>query len=653
MLPPGVLASVGVLRSSPDARSGWVPWGDGRMTRVFLSSAEEDGDVARSLQTWLRDKGFEVIWWQDESWGGGPFIDQIENGVASADFFVAVMSPHYLASSWCRRERNLALQRESDSSPGVRFVHIVKVADTEYAKTGMLSSYAWLDLVRPIDDGKLEAVSRALLGARPAAATDTGPSPVFRNRQDELNTVRGALRVTGGHDLWLIVSPPRLGKSWFLDRLQRDLRTDGWTVRLLDLREQPLDLRTNPGKLLGRLLDEDETLRSADPTQTSVQLTLAARIANRRRRQAYFLDSAELLEPSCAATFRAALTGVYGQVGLAGIRATRIGVVIGSRRDDDWKGLGRSGGADVRFKPVPLSEFGVEVVRQALDQPDRNLGPERLQDCARRLLRLSEGLPALLVRGLQWAEEHAFLAMDRSDQPDTFEYVAGSYITDDLLSVDSLLPFGGHNLDQAQKLLCQTLRVLAVYRLFTQSHLRFHIEDDPEFQETLRMVGWTLDDLWRALGRTALLKRPLDEPWKVIHPPIRRLLYRHYYPDEDMRLAAHETARRFYAGWTEREAGKEQPVVLLECLWHEATQLMIRSSQGGGSNQQIHNTLPRLAAALAGEFMKSPYYYPVELTDYVTDRLHADEELQLMLREFDGLFESIVRSVVTTIAGSP
>src|SRR5262249_10704026 len=104
------------------------------MTRVFLSSAKEDGAAAGRLHAWLRDNGFKIIWWQDSgSWGDGPFVEQIEYGIANADFFLAVMSPHYLASNWCRRERSLALQRESNSDSNTQFVHVVMVADTDYA----------------------------------------------------------------------------------------------------------------------------------------------------------------------------------------------------------------------------------------------------------------------------------------------------------------------------------------------------------------------------------------------------------------------------------------------------------------------------------------------------------------------------------------
>jgi hypothetical protein len=617
------------------------------MTQVFLSYAEEDQEVAAQLATRLRSKGTVVLWWQDHERRGGQFIKEIENGVATADFFIALMSPSYLSSGWCRRERELALQRETDS--GGRFIYVAKVANTEYPESGFLGSYDWLDLVPPVDDSKLESVSKALSGAASIPAPGIGSHLTFRNRDDELNTIRNALSVTGGHDLWLAISPPRMGKSWFLDRLQLELPrgVGGWEMRLVDLREKPLNLRTSAVKLLQELLDLDDKVisDSANLSDQTVRRTIAAAIARRRKRQLYLLDSADLLDTECATRFRGVLTEVYGLLKQTGTTQTRVSVVIGSRRDDDWKGLGRGGLTDVRFRPITLTEFGVDVVHQALLGLGRDLGSDQVRDFAHRLLRLSEGLPALLVRGLRWAEDNEFLAWDQSDQQSTFEQVAGPYVEKDLLSVDSLLPSGGRDLGPATVLIKRALRVLVVYRLFTQSHLRFHVECDPEFQEALAAAGWSLDDLWRELSRTALLKRPLDELWQVVHPPIRRLLYRYYYATDDERCEAHAAARRFYERWTERNAGKEQGVVLLECLWHEATQMIIRN------NQEIPDTLPGLAAVLAGEFVKSPIYGPVELSDYVARRLQDDEEFQILLEKFEGLFDRIVESVVATISG--
>lgn len=623
------------------------------MTRVFLSYAKQDGATADRLVSWFTNAGIELFWWRDREQRGKRFVGEIEDGIGSADLFVILMSPDYLSSAWCRRERDLAIQRENDL--GHHFIYVLKIAETSHA-AGFLRSYDWLDLIPPLDSKKLSDVWTALhldkvplpVAGMVAPTRPGGPRPVFRNRDDELNSIVNALTTTGGHDMWLVISPPRMGKSWFLDRLQSDLaaKVHNCAVRLLDLREHPADLRVDPARLLGALLNVDVAafLNSGSLSGTA-RRAIATEISKRGRPQLYLLDTADLLDAKCAAEFRSALTGIYQFVKQAGNRKSRLSVVIGSRHHDDWKGLGRDAGSGVRFRSVALTEFGDDVVHQALTELDRNLGAAQLWDYAKRLHRLSEGLPALLVRGLRWAEDTEFLELEESDGEGTFDAVARPYIRDDLLAVESLLPFGGPDLAEAKGLLERALRVLVAYRLFTQSHLRYHVETDPDFQSALRAAGWLLNDLWRAVSRTALLKRPLEEPWQVVHPPIRRLLYRYYYDSEQARGEAHATARRFYEGWIERNAGKEQGVVLVECLWHEAARMVIEQPS------DVPISLPRVAARLAGDFVKSPIYESVEFSEFVSQQLRNDEELQIILHKYDGLFDRIVEKVVATISG--
>ncbi|MBV9163779.1 MAG: TIR domain-containing protein [Pseudonocardiales bacterium] len=620
------------------------------MTRVFLSYAAEDETTANRLVSRFTGAGTEFFWWQDKEQWGKRFVGEIEDKIGRANLFVILMSPDYLSSPWCRRELDLAMQRENDLP--YQFIYVLKIAETNRAESGFLRSYDWLDLTVPLDDEKLNAVSTALhldrasvpVAGAAAPVRPRAPRPVFRNRVDELNAIVNALATTGGPDLWLVISPPRMGKSWFLRQLQKELtgRVPDCAVRLLDLRKRPADLRVNPTRLLGALLNVDGP---ASPLSDTAQRAIATEISKRGCPQLYLLDSADLLETKCAADLRSALTGIYQLVKQTGTRTSRLSVVIGSRHHDNWKGLGRNAVSGVRFHQLALTEFGVEVVHQSLTELHRGFGADQLWDYANCLHRLSEGLPALLIRGLEWAEETEFLELDESEGEGTFDAVARPYIRDDLLSVESLLPFGGHNLAEAKELLERTLRVLVAYRLFTQSHLRYHMEADPDFKNALRAAGWSLDDLWKAVSRTALLKRPWEELWQVIHPPIRRLLYRYYYNSDQARWEAHATARRFYKGWIDRNAGKEQPVVLVECLWHEATRMVIEQPS------DVPSLLPGVAEALAGDFAKSPIYEPAELSEFVSQRLREDEEFQTILRKYGGLFDEIVERVVVTVAG--
>lgn len=620
------------------------------MTRLFLSYAEEDRAAADDLVPWLQQQGHEVFWWQDAQRRGRRFLHVIEDAIGEADLFLVLMSPSYVRSKWCGHERDLAMQHENDL--GRDFVYVLEVADTVRAASGFLRSRDWLDLTYPRDPDKLATLATVLGSASTAAASPLGSRPpVFRNRDDELNTIVHALATRGGRDLWLVISPPRMGKSWFLGQLQKDVatRVPSCSMRSLDLHDCPPELRSDPVRLLGALLEVGHPLVPAiGPLPATAPRLIAAELSRRNRPQLYLLDSADLLDPACGRALRASLTAVYNLMQRTGNQRSRLSVVIGSRRHDEWKGLGGDAASGQRFHPVALTEFGVDVVHQALAELGRDLGVDRLRDYAWRLHRLSEGLPALLVLGLRWAETGEFLNLEEIDHADgggAFDLVARPYIRDDLLSVDSLLPLGARNLPASSDLLERALRVLVAYRLFTQSHLRFHVTADPDFHAALALAGWSLDDLWKAVSRTALLKRPLEEPWQMIEPSIRRLLYRYYYDSDDGRCVAHATARRFYEGWTDKNAGKEQGVVLVECLWHEASRMVV------DQRATIRLELPGVAAELAANFVNSPIYESVEFSEFVAQRLQEDEEFQLVLHEFDGLFADVFDAVVSTIAG--
>lgn len=615
------------------------------MTEVFLSYAKEDQVAAEELVAWFQEQGIEPFWWQDLRQRGGRFITKIEDAIASVDLFVVLMSPSYLRSHWCRDESQLAMQREKDL--GGDFIRVLTVARTDRAGSGMLRNRDWIDMTGPRDRTKWSALAAALASwqGAPAGPPD-GPEPVFRNRVDELATIVSALATHGGRDLWVVVSPPRMGKSWFLRQLHREVAAGviGCQVRLLDLQDCPLSLRGDPVRLLAALLELDESLVPASgPLPQAAPRRIAAALSRRNRHQLYLLDSADLLDPDSGRELRALLTAVYNLVQRTANPRSRLSVVIGSRRHEEWRGLGGDAVSGQRFHPVALTEFGVEVVHQALAELGHDLGAVRLRDCARRLHRLSEGLPALLVRGLRWAEEGGFLEVEDSDSESTFDEVARPYIRDQLLSVDSLLPLGGADLSVARDLLERALRVLVGYRLFTTAHLRFHVAADQDFRTTLESAGWTLDHLWRAMNRTALLTRPLSEPWLQIEPPIRRLLYRYYHCSAQARCATHATARRFYEGWTDKNAGKEQGVVLVECLWHEAARMVVEQPAA------VRETLPGVAAGLAADFVNSPIYESVEFSEFVAQRMHEDEEFQLVLSDYDGLFAEVYDAVVSTI----
>jgi len=182
----------------------------------------------------------------------------------------------------------------------------------------------------------------------------------------------------------------------------------------------------------------------------------------------------------------------------------------------------------------------------------------------------------------------------------------------------------------------EAFRLLVPYRLFTQSHLRHRALSDRAFAEALAGLGWSVEDMWDAISRAALLKRPLDEPWQEIHPAIRRLLYRYFYQSDESRIHAHDEARKFVEVWATQQAGKEQVIGVVESLWHEAVEL--RLSTPGGMEQRL------LASArnLALDLTPSEAYTVSELQDFAVSQLLSDEEFRQAVDNVPRLFDRIV-----------
>ena len=115
----------------------------------------------------LREIGIDVYNWQGRR--GGQFIREIERAISRADEFVALMSPHFLGSQWCRDEWELALQREHDlqaGNPDLVFIYVLKVIETPHTEGGFLRGRDWLDMTSQAnkDDMLAALVNRLIPG---------------------------------------------------------------------------------------------------------------------------------------------------------------------------------------------------------------------------------------------------------------------------------------------------------------------------------------------------------------------------------------------------------------------------------------------------------------------------------------------------------
>ena len=619
---------------------------------LFLSYAAEDSEVAVAVADWLSEHVQDDVY----LWRTGqpiPTINATEERISQAHGYVALLSPDFLAAPLCRRERELAMCREQDLRlryRAMKFVHVLLVRDTDEPADGLPPRNEWLDLTdrRNTESVLEELVTRLRSVARAAGSAATSPgrgSVYFRNRSDELDLVVRGLTNFGGPHFWLVIAPPQLGKTWFLDRLGATLLLGErvpWVVKLVDVRDHKAEVRTEVGSLLRALFGPD----SPTTLERETYFYIAQKIIDTRRRHLYMIDSAELLSEDAARTLRVCLSDIYNMVSEAGLAQARFAVVIASRRENEWRGIT----PDPRLSILRMTEFSLDVIRDALttlaNEMDRHFEQAVFLRHADRVHRLSEGLPALLARCIAWIRHQGWIGMERLESEQLFRELAQPYIKDGLLARESLFPFNhgqaDSNAGEPTRTLAleHALRVLAPYRLFTQSHLRHYRERDSALSASMEELEWTVEDLWRAISSSALLVRPLDEPWQQIPDGIRRLLFRHYYLSSSPGAAAHSEARSFMAVWADQQSGKEQVIGLVECLWHEAAALRLAHSP------VLEADLIESARILSRGLRRSAAYTEDELREFAAGRIRRDEEFQETVGDY-GLVNRIIAAIVT------
>ena len=608
--------------------------------KIFLSYAEEDTGTASAIATWLKYQGFELFDWKDPKSRGEQFIKLIEEQMREADAFLALLSPSLIRSSWCDRERGLAIRREQalqEADPERSFIRVLKIAETPDEDTGLLGNYDSLDLTTP---EMWDSALRILADKLRRGSTGAGrASPLFRNREDELERVLRGLTNPAGPHFWLVVGPPQLGKTWFLDRVRIDGALSSepvrWVTRLVDARELSPEARLDAGVLLAHFFG-----RAAPATVEPATLRqIAQEIMRAGQPHLCLLDNAELLDEDVAITLRSSLSQIHHYVKNRR-NGIRVALIVASRRDDEWRGVR----PDPRLSALTLSEFKADIVQQALSDQAAEMrcdfSAAEIQRYSVLVRNVTGGLPALLVPCLRWIRAEEWLEMERLETQELFETFAEPYIQRVLLTQASLVPAGQEGVDRSVQVLREVHRILAPYRFFTQSHLRHYLDLDSAFRDALEASGWLMPDLWLAISGTALLTRPQAELWQQIHPAIRRLLFRYFYKTDGQRADAHDEARTFIRIWADHQAGTEQVVGLVECLWHEASMLSLR--RPGDLEQRLCESARKLSGALRA----SAAYTLDELRFYAVQRMKHDEELQEAVGDSGGLFRRLVDIVI-------
>jgi len=620
--------------------------------RVFLSYADQDRDAGLDVAEWLSSHGFLVIPAGRPALGPAGSGSEERYAIDTADAYIALLSPDFLSSPRCREELEFAVLRKQQLMAGgyaADYIYVLRVAGTSDLDDSELLPYSPIDLPRAGAREKEMALSKIggkiILGLRtPGARTEPQiqgqPGPASLDRGEELEQVFYNLNDPAGSHFWLVTSPPGLGKSTFLEQLTRKV-TESQVMTCpgpIDLRLEAAADRHDALQIVTKLFG----IKQSQPSGPKACLVSAAqKIAATGRPWLCLLDSAEVLPADVVTGLRQYLGEIQRLVQDRGSGNARLGFVVASQNDDRWTGLW----PPPRLTVLRLGGFRTNAIQNALEGLAAHMGikrsPAELREDAAMIHRVTEGVPELVEQSLHWIQAQDWFAIERLDSTELFRERVSPYVRDRLLAPDSLLAGVARPERSAQRLnaLEDALRALVPYRFFTLSHVTEHHDADHSFREAVQDADWKIDDLWVAIVGMALLYRQPDEPSHEIHPALRRLLFRHFYPAPEERARAHQDAQDFNRKWAAKQSGTEQIVVMVESIWHEAARLRLSSPA------MMEKDLPAFAETLSGDVHESPPYTDAELRNYAVQRMINDDELQGEVADLR-LFEKLVRIVL-------
>lgn len=192
-------------------------------SKLFVSRADADKALAAQISCALEDAGYGVTL-QQWDFANANFLSEMHDAIASGARVIALLSPEYLASKYCRAEWLNALA--GDPLNENRRLIVLRVAECQ--PVGLLAGIAYWDLVPIRDDPRLVAdvVRQAVReGRRGGEDPVAGPywraprtvvdadairdTPSFTGRETEL----AALAAMAGCEIMVICGLGGMGKS--------------------------------------------------------------------------------------------------------------------------------------------------------------------------------------------------------------------------------------------------------------------------------------------------------------------------------------------------------------------------------------------------------------------------------------------------------
>lgn len=144
-------------------------------TRIFISYTQADRAWAKWIARQLEDTGYQPILQAWSFHAGSRFVDQMDRAVQEADRTLAVLSPRYERSDFCRVEWQAAFHRDL-TEEGRRLIP-VRVEDFE--PRGLLATIIYIDLVGLSEDRARRRLLEGLTAERPSV------DAAFPSRMDD------------------------------------------------------------------------------------------------------------------------------------------------------------------------------------------------------------------------------------------------------------------------------------------------------------------------------------------------------------------------------------------------------------------------------------------------------------------------------------
>lgn len=181
-----------------------MPFVSGHKHDLFLSYAHAETPWVNAFRKALCDEfeirtGQKLAIWQDsrnlrvgQKWEG-----EIEEGIRTAGAFLAVVSPSYLTSPWCRDERKVALERKLDAlkvESFYRFLKIIKAPGPGKAHEELLAEIEHFSFFNEADEYEIpEGSSEFTAAIRALTRQIREILALMRNKCQELYLAPGAI----------------------------------------------------------------------------------------------------------------------------------------------------------------------------------------------------------------------------------------------------------------------------------------------------------------------------------------------------------------------------------------------------------------------------------------------------------------------------